>query len=192
MEQAALRKRMLARRNSLTLRERGRRSRAAARHLLQLDTIRDAAFVCTYLAIGSEVDTSLLLRRCFRNGTRVAVPIIMHGNTGRRAASRHIPMLAELMKQDRLVQGAYGIRQPSAVRPVLAEEVDAFVVPGTAFDVFGNRIGYGTGYYDSLLARVKKGKIGLCYDFQLVPSIRSGRKDVPMDAVVTDMAVIVP
>ena len=52
-------------------------------------------------------------------------------------------------------------------------EADLIVIPGIVFDIKGNRIGYGKGYYDKTLHSIEgQGKlVGFCYEFQLVEDI---------------------
>ena len=89
--------------------------------------------------------------------------------------------IAELAE---LVLGRFGIREP-APGPQL-EKLDLIVVPGLAFTVTGNRLGRGAGYYDRFLATVPTTtlKVGVCFEFQLVPQIPSESHDVIMDVVV--------
>lgn len=52
----------------------------------------------------------------------------------------------------------FGFLQPHASAPeYAAEDITIFLVPGVAFDVYGNRLGRGAGYYDRLLARTRPG-----------------------------------
>ena len=67
---------------------------------------------------------------------------------------------------------------------------DVILVPLVAFDKNFNRIGYGGGYYDRYIKRVKKNKkiitIGLAYSFQKVKEISTNEHDVRLDFVITD------
>ena len=52
----------------------------------------------------------------------------------------------------------FGFLQPHATAPVVGPaDVAVFLVPGLAFDVFGNRLGRGSGYYDGLLSKIRPG-----------------------------------
>ena len=53
-----------------------------------------------------------------------------------------------------------------------------------AFDACGHRLGRGKGYYDRLLPRLSHCyKIGICFDFQKVPSVPTEPTDIAMDEV---------
>ena len=60
-------------------------------------------------------------------------------------------------------------------------------MPGLAFDLSFNRIGYGGGFYDRYLAQDNRlYKAALAYDFQLVDSIPSELTDVKPDMIITE------
>ena len=70
-----------------------------------------------------------------------------------------------------------------------AGEIDLIIVPGVAFDAQCHRLGRGRGFYDRLLSSLHAPKIGICFDFQLVPSVPVESFDHPMDHVVTETKV---
>ena len=53
-----------------------------------------------------------------------------------------------------------------------------------SFDLQGNRLGRGKGYYDRFLPLIPQAyKIGICFPFQKFPAIPVGQYDVKMDIV---------
>jgi 5,10-methenyltetrahydrofolate synthetase len=79
---------------------------------------------------------------------------------------------------------------PTDVLPDTAADV-LFVVPGVAFDERGGRLGRGRAWYDRALARHPQGaRVGLAYDFQLVPVLPQARWDIRMHAVVTERRLV--
>lgn len=81
-----------------------------------------------------------------------------------------------------IVIGKFGVREPAAgCAEIALEKFDLILVPGMAFDVHGNRLGRGLGYYDRLLAKISGVKCGVCHDFQLQENIPAE----PLDAKVT-------
>ena len=90
------------------------------------------------------------------------------------------------------VKGPFGIPEPKLELPVVPEGIlknILWLVPGTAFDFRGGRLGYGKGIYDSLLADATGIKIGICYDWQIIESVPSGKKDIRMDFIVTESGI---
>ena len=74
--------------------------------------------------------------------------------------------------------------------------LDVVIVPALAFDSKKNRIGFGGGYYDTFLekVRMKNNKalfIGVCYDFQIIDNIPTEKHDVTLDFVVSESKIII-
>lgn len=88
--------------------------------------------------------------------------------------------------RSRLHIGAFNIEEPDGDEVTPIDMIELIVVPGVAYDVNGNRIGRGKGYYDRLLAESHAVKIGVGYDFQLVDEIEAEPHDVCVDIVITD------
>lgn len=87
--------------------------------------------------------------------------------------------------KDRLCPGeGYAIPEPVGELFTDLEQIDVILVPGVAFDLKGERLGRGKGYYDKILKQTKAYKIGICFDFQLLDQIPTEEHDVTMDKVV--------
>ena len=90
--------------------------------------------------------------------------------------------------------GRFGILEPveNLKKEVSLSDIQVYFIPGVAFDVVGNRIGYGSGYYDRALSFIgrKALKLGLAYDFQIMETIPSQKHDVAMDRIITESRVI--
>lgn len=86
-----------------------------------------------------------------------------------------------------LKQNHWGIPEPENGIAVSAQEIDAVFVPLLAFDIRGNRVGYGKGFYDRFLAECGPAttKIGLSL-FEAEPVITGvDAFDIPLDYCVT-------
>jgi 5-formyltetrahydrofolate cyclo-ligase len=81
----------------------------------------------------------------------------------------------------------WGIGEPLGSAPVV--EPDVLLVPLLAFDADGYRLGYGGGFYDRTLARLRGMKsvvaIGLAFDEQQVDSVPHTGRDERLDWVLT-------
>jgi 5-formyltetrahydrofolate cyclo-ligase len=85
-----------------------------------------------------------------------------------------------------IVNGKFGVREPSAsCAEIPLASFDLVLVPGMAFDLGGNRLGRGRGFYDRLLKKTSGIKCGLGYDFQLLEKIPAGPHDVLVDFILT-------
>lgn len=182
MKKEAIRKGILARGAKLSKAERRRRSSQISAKLILSPEFHKAKTIMFYVSKDDEVDTSKMIKASLRMGKEVLVPVTF------RRERKLIP--SRLINYDRdLAPGPYGIDQPKAgcIRPVSPDQIDLVIVPGVAFDRFGNRLGRGAGYYDRFLLEVPKRtpKIGLAFDFQVLPSLPKSCHDLPVDKVLS-------
>ena len=71
------------------------------------------------------------------------------------------------------------------------DKIDLLILPGIAFDLHGNRIGYGKGYYDRFLySRKAKHIMGLAYEIQICNDIPTNQHDIPVDTIITEKRII--
>jgi len=89
--------------------------------------------------------------------------------------------------KDPLTINEYGIPEPISnkiIQPCI------LLVPMVAFDKNLNRIGYGGGFYDRYIKKIKKNKkiitIGLAYSFQKVEKVKINKHDIKLDFIITD------
>lgn len=90
----------------------------------------------------------------------------------------------------RLALGAFHIEEPQGEDIADIDDIELVIVPAVAYDRNGNRVGRGKGYYDRLLSSTKAMKIGVAYDFQVVPEIDSEPHDVKVDIIITNKGII--
>lgn len=186
---AKLRNRGRAAREGLSREEVRSRSRMIARRLFARPEYRSSGTIFCYLDSGYEVETAGIIATALREGRRVAVPLVVSGERTLRAVAIRDP------RRD-LALGFRGIREPAAGRGngIDPGEIDLAIVPGTAFDPAGNRLGRGGGYYDNFLPRLRRAvpRIGLAFECQLMERIVPDPRDVAMDAIITEDRVIEP
>lgn len=182
-----IRRRLIAMRNAISREEMEEKSRVIQKRLAQLDEIRSASTLMTYLSFGSEVLTDDLILWCWGEGKRVCVPFCRPESRGLTAC--------RIDDFDELETGHYGIREPNEglIRPVEGGEIEAILVPAVAFDRRGYRVGYGGGYYDRFLPLAPRAaKIGVAFASQMIGEVPVGAYDLPVDRIVTESEVIVP
>ena len=89
--------------------------------------------------------------------------------------------------KDPLEINEYGIPEPVSKNIIYP---DILLIPLVAFDKFFNRVGYGGGFYDRYIQRLKKRKkiitIGLAYSFQKVKKIPINNNDIKLDFIITE------
>lgn len=177
---------LLLKRKALSSEECLLQSREIARRFLGSSEFKAAQTIHFYLATPSEVQTEEMIREALRMKKRVVVPVVQ--------PEKNSLTLSELIDfhPSQLQPGPYGISEPRPEyqRKVDPKEVDLWVVPGVAFDATGNRLGFGGGYYDRLLSRVKGKKIGVAFEFQVVDRLPIEQTDHPVDLILTEARTI--
>jgi 5-formyltetrahydrofolate cyclo-ligase len=83
-----------------------------------------------------------------------------------------------------IVTGKFGVREPvSTCAEIPLDKFDLVLVPGLAFDLQGNRLGRGRGFYDRLLEKASGVKCGVGYDFQLLEKIPAESHDAKVNFI---------
>ncbi len=148
-----------------------------------------ASVILYYVDAGSEVRTRHALPDALAAGKTVVVPYCLTEST--------TLALFRLESMGELVEGAYRILEPreelraAPGKSVEAGELDLVLVPGTAFDRRGGRMGQGKGYYDRLLGGVRPGVplVALAFECQMLDEVPMAPHDRHMDIVVTEAGV---
>lgn len=151
--------------------------------LFGLPEFRDARTIMFFASFQSEVDTHHMIRRALGEGKRVVLP---------KVKGKELELF-EIASFDRDVgPGAWGILEPEGpfVRPADLKDISLIIVPGAVFDEQGNRVGYGAGFYDKLLASYPGMTVAVAFDLQVVPCVPAEPHDVPVKQIVTERRII--
>ena len=177
-----LRKKALASMKAIDPADRQTKSRAACQRILQRECFQHAHTVMLYMPMPSEIDVTPLAIRCFQTGVTVCVPRV---DWERREMT---PVEVASFNDAMMDVDDHGIRTPRRGRMILPSTIDLVIVPGLAFDTAGNRLGRGGGFYDRFLNRVSKstGRIGICFDEQVIEHVPSEPLDMKVDLLITD------
>jgi len=178
-----LRKTAFARRDALPAAERQAAADAVAARPFPIP-IAPGVIVSGFSPLKTEINPLPLMRRLAAAGARLALPAV----AGR---GKQLIMRSYTFGQA-LNEGVWGIREPKDDAPEV--DPDILIVPLAAFDRRGNRIGYGAGYYDMTINRLRSVKsvvaIGIAYAAQEVSEVPTTSRDAPLDLVLTERDVI--
>lgn len=185
-EKERLRRRILLLREQQTPSEVETKSLKITETLTQLPEYRKARVIASYVDKGNEVQTRPLIRKALASRKKVLVPIV---NKERRNLD-----FSEIKSLDELVPGAFDIPEPKPDLRRLTdlETMEVVLVPGIAWDFDGYRVGWGKGYFDTVLKRLpdKSLAVGLAFDLQVVDRVPRAQFDLPVDMVVTETKVV--
>ncbi len=143
---------------------------------------KNSSFIFIYVSLNNEVNTHDIIKESLKNGKRICVPKVKSIKEGMEALE--IKDFSELVEC-----GTYKILEPKNFEnKVDPKEIDLAILPGLAFDNEGGRLGYGGGFYDRFLPKLKNEspKIALAYDFQMVNSVPRDFHDILVDEIITD------
>ena len=139
-----------------------------------------AGIVSGFIPYKSEITTVPMLNRLHRDGWQTCLPIVI--------APEEPLIFRAWAPGDALVPGAWDIPVPVDSAPEVLPDV--LLVPMLAFDRKGFRLGYGGGFYDRTLEKLRELKkvvaIGVAYHAQMVDEVPVGIHDAPLDYVMTE------
>ena len=183
MSKIRVRKETLTARTAISLQELVAKSEIITDLFLNSDIYKEANTIMAYLDFRNEVKTEKIIKTAIADGKQVVIPISV-------VETRQL-ILSEIINYDiELEQGAYGILEPKKefIRETDPNVVDVVLIPGVAFDERGYRVGYGAGYYDRFLERVRPDtkKVALSFEMQIVVNAFEDTHDVPVDMIITE------
>jgi len=172
-----------ARRDALPVAERAAAAATIAARPLPV-AVPAGAVVSGFSPLKSEINPVPLMRVFADAGARLALPVV---------AGRGKPLVMRSWAfGEPLVAGVWGIREPPASAPEVFPDI--LIVPMLAFDRTGHRIGYGAGYYDMTIARLRGMKpvvaLGIAYAAQEIAEIPTTPRDARLDFVLTERETI--
>lgn len=167
--------------------------------IIKLLGVFDCYKVLLYKSFDQEVSLDGVFKFCITCGKEVYYPKVLGGEIN----------FYRIKKLSEFDIGKYNILEPKFTgekEKLIIEKKFTYIVfvPGIAFDIFGNRVGFGKGYYDKFLNNIflkneidrdKVFVVGVCYDSQVYKDktldLLKSSYDFPMDLVVTDKIFIV-
>lgn len=184
-EKHRLRAEAVARRRSLSPSELSLWNRLIEEKVLQFSPYLACRAVALYSATGNEVATEGIRDHALRAGKKVFYSKLGTGN---------VWILIRLESAGELRAGHYGILEPTGESEMTDKDRQGLVVfvPGLVFDLQGNRLGRGGGWYDRLLGLLREGPkfVGLAYEFQLVAELPTEGWDQKVHYIITEQRII--
>jgi len=181
-----IREALLKKRNGIKLAEKRLKETAIRKRLFALSDFKKARNILFYSSFQSEVDTMKCIKHAIKLKKNIALPMVDEKKKELK--------LYKIKDVSELVSGYMGILEPGIKkdRETSLKDIDVVIIPGAGFDIKGNRLGYGYGYYDRLLSKPKRHLtiIALAFEEQIVPKIPDELHDVKVDKIITDKRVI--
>lgn len=176
-----VRKEILKKRDMLSGEQVEKLSNQIQSNILCWDKFNEASTIMVYSNYKNEVSTKHINETILKLNKRLILPKVI------KETRDILPCLVTEFNE--LTPGVYGIYEPDGSRIIQRNEIDLVIVPGVAFDINGDRIGHGAGYYDRFLRGYNGIKAGICYEFQIVENAYPDQYDIKMDYIITEVGI---
>lgn len=191
ISRAEIRTQIRLKRRQLNEAERQHASQAIAANLANTHLFRNSRRIAGFLSNDGEPDLMALMRLAWRRKKHWHLPVIGMPNINRL-------WFAPYAEDDALAINRFGISEP--ITPLhettRSYGLDLVLMPLVAFDIHGNRLGMGKGYYDRTLEFLRRRHhwckprlVGIAFELQKFEQLPQQPWDVPLDAIITEATV---
>ena len=171
-------------RRSLSPEEQHSAAQGVHEQLQSFAPYEEAECVMAYIACRGELSLAPVIKDVLASGRTLVLP---------RCEAPGVMTARRITSLSQLAPGSHGLMEPDAACGIVPKDrIDLILVPGTAFDRDGNRLGQGGGYYDRFLSETNAYFAGVCHAQALLALVPAGAHDIRMDAVITPEAIFRP
>lgn len=147
--------------------------------IIEKDFFEDSKTIMCYVSNKNEVYTHSFIEYCKNLGKKIVIPSCTNENNLNASEIKNLYCDTK--------ENCFGILEPKQLIEFDKSKIDLIIVPAIAFDVFGNRIGYGKGYFDKFLSDSIFAKIvGVCFDFQILKDLPYELHDKKVNMIFTE------
>lgn len=161
-------------------------SESICQKIIELAEYKNAENLLVFYPYSGEADILFIAKDALDTGKNVFFPKVTGETT------------MDFIKVESLkdfTDGYKGIKEP--IDNIIYDRIQSngktiMILPGSVFDTYGNRCGYGKGYYDRYLQSgcLHITKVGVCFSLQMMKKIPDVKEtDIPMDYVITEETV---
>lgn len=184
-----LRKELRAKRRSLSDHEQSKASKNLIKQLYRSQLLLRHKYIALYLGNDGELNPEPLLRILWKQKKKAYLPVIHPINKNKLS-------FCEISPQTNLIKNRFGIKEPAfkTSKRISGKHLSLVLMPLVAFDMTGNRMGMGGGFYDRYFSYKFKDSnrkpelVGIAHAFQEIQRLPIEPWDVPLQAVITDIA----
>ena len=164
-----IRKAIIEKRKKLSEEYRHEYAMELSKKFFDTELYKNSKRILSYVSIHGEFETKYINRRILAEGKTLLLP-----------KTYEMGVMKVFVVEDlkSLEKNSFGLHEPLETKE---QTPDLIIVPAVAFDLKGNRLGFGGGFYDRYLEGKKISTIGLCYGFQIVENLPKEEHDIPVD-----------
>ena len=136
------------------------------------EEFRNAGTILIFMALPDELPTQEFIGN-WHCSKRFAIPRVKGEN-----------LELKEYNPDFLSPGYKGIPEPTdEAADISPDEIDFALIPGTAFDRSGHRMGRGKGFYDRLLPQLHCPTMAVCQEWRIVDEVPTDPWDIRIDII---------
>ena len=182
LEKNKIRKEILGKRNTLSTEEVEKKSDLIIQNLEKF--IKNAENIMIFMDMKNEVRITKLMK--LYPEKNFFIPKITDSKNREMKINRY--------NENELVLHKFGYYESSSSDFYNENILNIVIVPAVVFDLEKNRIGFGGGYYDTFLKKIREENkknlfIGICYDFQIIEKVPTEEHDIVLDFVVSESRI---
>ncbi|MCM8777243.1 MAG: 5-formyltetrahydrofolate cyclo-ligase [Candidatus Omnitrophica bacterium] len=155
------------------------------KRLIKEGFYQSATTILIYYHFDREVMTDIVLSDALNKGKVVCIPF----NDWKTET-----LIPTRIYSEKDIDITKKIPQPFEKKPFLPEKIQLAIIPGVVFDIYGNRIGMGKGFFDKFLKTSGNIlKVSLAFDFQVMEErLPVDKWDQKVDIIITETRIIKP
>ena len=182
LEKDKIRQEILKKRNNLSTEEVEKKSDLIIQNLEKF--IKNAENIMIFMDMKNEVRITKLMK--LYPEKNFFIPKITDSKNREMKINRY--------NENELVLHKFGYYESSSSDFYNENILNIVIVPAVVFDLEKNRIGFGGGYYDTFLKKIREENkknlfIGICYDFQIIEKVPAEEHDIVLDFVVSESRI---
>ena len=184
---AEIRRLKRAQRQALSVVDQQRHSQRLCDNISKQKNYRNSQHIACYLANDGEIDPYLLIEHAWFANKNVYLPIL--------SPIKNSLYFAPYDEYSEFRLNRFGIAEPICHPSewIKASQLDLLLLPLVAFDLDGNRVGMGGGFYDRTLAYLQHRRhwrkpelVGLAHELQKTEHLNRQNWDIPLDGIITE------
>lgn len=159
------------------IQDKDNKSKIIINKIINCEEYKNSKIIAIYKNLNSEVKTNDLIDISLKDNKIVVLPKV-EGN------------VLKFYKTDNksFIKSSFNIEEPVSDEEI--NNIDLYIIPGVCFDKYGNRIGFGKGFYDRVNYKKDSIKIGICFEKQIFNGrIETNKYDIKMDKIITEKSI---
>lgn len=183
-----LRKLLLSKRRQINSEQRSDDAKSAADLFAATDFFKTSTHIAGYYPMPDEFDCLPIIKKIWAAHKSCYLPRLVLADNTLDFVMYH--------QDDTLQLNKYQISEPSEQNPISLNQLDIVLCPLVGFDLHGNRLGMGAGYYDRTFEKIRNESkkcylIGLAYEAQQVSELPKDPWDLTLAGIITEKRVII-